>query len=156
MLLGALSVTRVIVDIFPAINIPIVHVGDLADVTGGANSDRKVKAKVACTSNELDPRPRTLFVELNLDNADHFLVPGSLAYVIFHVPVRSYPEVPMAGLIVRDTRTMIADLVSGQTVHLRPVTVANTDGIWAALSDGATVGQRVAINLSDEVCDGGR
>jgi hypothetical protein len=62
----------------------------------------------------------------------------------------------VAGLLVRGTRTMIADLGSDQTVHLRPVTVANTDGIKASLSEGATIGQRVAINLPDEVGDGGR
>jgi hypothetical protein len=97
-----------------------------------------------------------LFVELDVDNADHFLVPGSFAYVTLHIPVHPYPEVPVAGLIVRGTRTMIADLGSDQTVHLRPVTVATTDGINASLADGATVGQRVAINLPDEVTDGGR
>jgi len=36
------------------------------------------------------------------------------------------------------------------------VTVANSDGINAALAEGATVGQHVAINLPDEVSDGGR
>jgi hypothetical protein len=41
-------------------------------------------------------------------------------------------------------------------VHFRPVTVANTDGIHALLAQGATIGQRVAINLPDEVSDGGR
>jgi HlyD family secretion protein len=97
-----------------------------------------------------------LFVELDVDNQDHFLVPGAFAYVTLHVPVHSYPEVPVAGLIVRGTRTMIADLDTDQTVHLRPVTVASTDGIRASLADGATVGQRVAINLPDEVGDGGR
>jgi RND family efflux transporter MFP subunit len=137
-------------------DVPFVHVGDVADVTDGANSDRKVKARIARTSNELDTRTRTLFVELDVDNAGNFLVPGSFAYVTLHIPVRSYPEVPVAGLIVRGTRTMIADLGSDQTVHLRPVTVANTDGIKASLSEGATIGQRVAINLPDEVGDGGR
>ncbi len=42
---------------------------------------RKVQAKIARTSGELDPRTRTLFVELEVDNKDHFLVPGSFAYV---------------------------------------------------------------------------
>ena len=95
-------------------------------------------------------------MELDVDNTDHFLVPGSFAYVTLHIPVHSYPEIPVAGLIVRGTRTMIADLDSDQTVHLRPVTVANSDGIHALLAQGATVGQRVAINLPDEVSDGGR
>jgi membrane fusion protein (multidrug efflux system) len=137
-------------------DVPFVHVGDLADVADGSDASRKIQARIARTSNELDPRTRTLFVELDVDNADHFLVPGSFAYVTLHIPVRSYPEVPVAGLIVRGTRTMIADYGSDQTVHLRPVTVASTDGIRAMLSEGATVGQRVAINLPDEVGDGGR
>jgi RND family efflux transporter MFP subunit len=149
--------SRLRVDVFvEQRDVPFVHVGDIADVTDGANADRKVTARIARTSNELDPRTRTLFVELDVDNADHFLVPGSFAYVTLHIPVQSYPEIPVAGLIVRGTRTMIADLDSDQTVHLRPVTVANTDGIYASLAKGATIGQRVAINLPDEVSDGGR
>jgi membrane fusion protein (multidrug efflux system) len=149
--------TRLRVDVYvEQRDVPFVHVGDLADVTDGANSERVVKARIARTSNELDPRTRTLFVELDVDNADQFLVPGSFAYVTLHIPVPSYPQIPVAGLIVRGTRTMIADLGSDQTVHLRPVKVASTDGIRAMLSEGATVGQKVAINLPDEVNDGGR
>jgi membrane fusion protein, multidrug efflux system len=149
--------SRLRVDVFvEQRDVPFVHVGDLADVADGANSDRKVTAKIARTSHELDSRTRTLFVELDVDNTDHFLVPGSFAYVTLHIPVQSYPEVPVSGLIVRGSRTMIADLGGDQTVHLRPVTVANTDGIKASLAQGATVGQRVAINLPDEVGDGGR
>jgi RND family efflux transporter MFP subunit len=137
-------------------DVPFVHVGDLADVTDGANSARKVKARITRTSNELDPRTRTLFVELDVDNKDHFLVPGSFAYVTLHIPVQSYPEIPVTGLIVRGTRTFVADVGDDQVVHLLPVTVARTDGIHAALADGAKPGLRVAINLPDEVGDGGR
>jgi multidrug efflux pump subunit AcrA (membrane-fusion protein) len=137
-------------------DVPFVHVGDLADVADGANSERKMQARIARTSNELDPRTRTLFVELEVDNQDHFLVPGSFAYVTLHVPVNSYPEVPVSGLIVRGTRTFVADVGGDNTVHLLPVTVARTDGIRASLAEGATIGQRVALNLPDEVGDGGR
>jgi RND family efflux transporter MFP subunit len=137
-------------------DVPFVHVGDVADVTDGANSSRKKAARIARTSDELDPRTRTLFVELEVDNSDHFLVPGAFAYVTLHVPIQSYPEVPMAGLIVRGTRTFIADVAGDQTVHLRPVTVVGTDGTNASLSEGATAGQRIALNLPDDVGDGGR
>lgn len=136
-------------------DVPFVHAGDIADIADGANADRKREARIARTSDELDPRTRTLFVELEVDNTDRFLLPGSFAYVTLHVPVPSYPEIPVAGLIVRGTRTMVADVDSRQLVHLRPVNVASTDGIRAMLSDGATVGQHIAINLPDEVGDGG-
>ncbi|HET6309291.1 MAG TPA: efflux RND transporter periplasmic adaptor subunit [Rhodopila sp.] len=148
--------SRLRVDVFvEQRDVPFVHVGDVADVADGANSARKVQARIARTSDELDPRTRTLFVELDVDNKDRFLVPGSFAYVTLHVPLQSYPEIPVAGLVVRGTSTMIANLDNDQTVHLRPVTVAQTDGIHALLAQGATVGQPVAINLPDEVSDGG-
>ncbi|MGA9010877.1 MAG: efflux RND transporter periplasmic adaptor subunit, partial [Acetobacteraceae bacterium] len=100
-------------------DVPFVHVGDLADVTDGANPDRKVKARIARTSDQLDPRTRTLFVELEVDNSEDFMVPGSFAYVTLHVPVQSYPEIPVAALIVRGTNTFIANVGKDSTVRMQ-------------------------------------
>jgi len=137
-------------------DVPYVHVGDMADVSDASNAARHVRARVARTSDQLDPRTRTLFVELDVDNSENFLVPGSFAYVTLHVPLTSYPEIPVAALITRGTRTFIADVNNDSLVHLKPVKVANTDGAIASLADGAAVGDRVAINLPDGVSDGGR
>ncbi len=137
-------------------DVPFVHVGDLADVTDGANPDRKVKARIARTSDQLDPRTRTLFVELEVDNSEDFMVPGSFAYVTLHVPVQSYPEIPVAALIVRGTNTFIANVGKDSTVRMQPVKVATTDGMVASLADGARIGESVVLNLPDEVSDGSR
>jgi RND family efflux transporter MFP subunit len=137
-------------------DVPFVHVGDLADVTDGSNPDRKVQAPIARTAEQLDPRTRTLFVELDVDNTNGFLMPGSFAYVTLHVPVPSYPEVPVTGLVVRGTNTFIANVGPDSTVKLQPVKVANTDGMRASLAEGGRVGERVALNLPDEVGDGSR
>jgi RND family efflux transporter MFP subunit len=149
--------TRLRVDIYVAQrDVPFVHVGDTADVADAANPDNKLQARIARTSEVLDQRTRTLFVELDLDNRDHTLIPGSFAYVTLHVPLHSYPEVPVAGLVVRGSNTFVADVDADSQVHLRPVKVASTDGIKASLSDGATVGTRIALNLPDGVVDGSR
>ncbi|HEY1797950.1 MAG TPA: efflux RND transporter periplasmic adaptor subunit [Stellaceae bacterium] len=137
-------------------DVPYIHVGDTADVADGANSARKVTAKITRTSGELDQRTRTLFVELEVDNTDHFLVPGSFAYVTLHVPVESYPEVPATGLVVRGTRTFIASIADDLTVHMLPVTVAHTDGTNASLSEGAAIGLRIALNPPDEIAEGSK
>jgi membrane fusion protein (multidrug efflux system) len=137
-------------------DVPYVHVGDMADVTDGSNPDRKVRARIARSSDQLDPRSRTLFVELDVDNSEGFLVPGAFAYVILHVPVAAYPEIPVAALILRGTNTFIANVSSDNLVHLRPVKVATTDGLRASLAEGAQVGDRVALNLPDEVGDGSK
>ena len=137
-------------------DVPYVHVGDMADVTDGANPDRKVRARIARTSDQLDPRTRTLFTELDVDNSEGFLVPGSFAYVTLHVPVPSYPEIPVAGLLVRGTNTFIAAVSADSMVRLQPVKVATTDGTRVSLAEGGRVGERVALNLPDEVSDGSR
>ena len=149
--------SRLRVDIYVAQrDVPFVHVGDTAEVADAANPDRKMQARVARTAEVLDQRTRTLAVELDLDNRDHLLIPGSFTYVTLHVPLRSYPEVPVAGLVVRGTNTFIADVDADSLVHLRPVKVASTDGINASLADGAAVGAWVALNLPDGVGDGSR
>jgi membrane fusion protein, multidrug efflux system len=137
-------------------DVPYVHVGDLADVADGANPDRKVRARISRTAEQLDPRTRTLFVELEVDNSNGFLVPGAFAYVTLHVPVPSYPEIPVAGLVVRGANTFIANVRTDSTVNLQPVKVATTDGMRASLAEGGHVGERVALNLPDEVGDGSR
>lgn len=133
-----------------------VKVGDAAEVSDGTDATRKVRATIARTSGQLDPRTRTLFVELDVDNADHFLVPGSFASVTLHLPVKGYPELPVAGLLVRGATTYVAGVDDDGRVRLRPVKVASSDGIKVGLVDGAKVGDRVAINLPDEVADGAR
>ena len=137
-------------------DVPFVHVGDMADVSDGSNPDRKVRARIARSSDQLDPRTRTLFVELDVDNSEGFLVPGAFAYVNLHVPVAAFPEIPVAALILRGSNTFIANVGGDNLVHLRQVKVATTDGLRAALAEGAQVGERVALNLPDEVGDGGR
>lgn len=137
-------------------DVPYVHVGDLAEVADGANPDRKVNARIARTSDQLDPRTRTLFTELEVDNTNGFLVPGSFVYVTLHVPIPSYPELPMAGLVLRGTNTFVAAVNADGVVRLQPVKVATTDGVRVGLAEGAKVGDRVALNLPDEVTDGSR
>ena len=137
-------------------DVPYVHVGDVADVADAANASRHVRARIARTSDQLDPRTRTLFVELDVDNSENFLVPGSFAYVTLHAPIASYPEIPIAALITRGAKTFVADVSKDSLVHLQAVKIANTDGIVASVADGAKVGDRVALNLPDEVTDGGR
>jgi membrane fusion protein, multidrug efflux system len=137
-------------------DVPFVHVGDVADVSDGSHSDRKVKAKVARTSGQLDPRTRTLFVELDVDNSGNFLVPGSFAYVTLHVPIESYPEIPAAALITRGVNTFVANVGDDKVVHIVPVRLARSDGMMIGLREGATVGQNVALNVPDEIVEGSK
>jgi hypothetical protein len=58
--------------------------------------------------------------------------------------------------LTRGTGMFIADVGDENLVHISPVTLANSDGTRASLKTGATVGQKIAVNLPDEVSDGSR
>jgi len=149
--------SRVRVDVYLSqADVPFVHVGDIADVTDAANEDRVVKARVARTADQLDPRTRTLLVELEVDNRDHSLVPGSFVYVTLHAPVHSYPQIPVGSLLIRSGQAFVADVGDDGIAHLRPVKVASTDGAMVSLAGGVRIGEQVAVNLPDEVADGSR
>jgi membrane fusion protein (multidrug efflux system) len=136
-------------------DVPFVHVGDQAEIVDASNPDRRIMASVSRMTGELDAKMRTMLVEVNIDNTETFLVPGSFAYVVLHVPVKTYPQVPVAGLIVRGADAVVAT-VENETVRFKTVKIASTDGSVANLSEGIQVGERIAINLPDEVTNGSR
>jgi RND family efflux transporter MFP subunit len=137
-------------------DVAAVHVGDVAEVADSSNPDRRVTARLSRTVGTLDPRTRTLYVEIDVDNRDGFLLPGSFAYVTLKVPVASQPQIPVSALLQRGGTAMVALPDADGVVHLRPVKVASTDGVMINIAEGVVPGERVAINVPNEVTDGAR
>jgi RND family efflux transporter MFP subunit len=135
---------------------PYVHVGDLAEVEDAANPSRKITAHVSRTSGELDPKTRTLLVEIDVNNPKDFFVGGSFAYVTLHLKVPSSPQVPLNALVLRDNKQFIAVPDATNTVHFRPVQVESTDGATVRIASGLKTGEKVVVNVPDEVSDGSR
>jgi hypothetical protein len=82
-------------------------------------------------------------------------VPGSFAYVTLHVKVQSYPQIPVTALLTRSNENVVA-VLEDNVVRFRPVKVASTDGATVSLADGLKPGERIAINVPDEVTNGSR
>ena len=137
-------------------DVPFVKAGDMAEISDAADSRRVIRAPISRTSGQLDPRTRTLFVEIDVDNASRFLIPGSFAYVTLHVPLESRPEIPVEALMIRGGNPQVAVVDNDGIVKLRAVTVAQTDGVKVRVADGLKVGERVALNLPDELGDASR
>jgi len=133
-----------------------VHVGDVADVVDAANPGRKITARVSRTSGELDPRTRTLLVEIDVQNPKDFFVGGSFAYVTLHLQVPPVPQVPLNSLVLRDNKQYVAVPDDKDIVHFHPVQVESTDGNIVRIASGLTAGEKVVVNVPDEVADGSR
>ena len=135
-------------------DVAAVHIGDVAEVVDASDPDRHVTARLTRTAGSLDPRTRTLYVEIEVDNRDGFLLPGSFAYVTLKVPLTSRPRIPVAALLQRGGVTEVALTGDDGIVHLRPVKVASTDGMMVDVAEGVSPGDKVALNVPNEVTEG--
>ncbi len=137
-------------------DVPLVHVGDAAEVVDAANPERRVAAKVSRTAGELDQRTRTLLVEVDVDNSRDFLVAGSFVYVTLRVSVPSYPQIPVGALVMRGAEPYVAVVGEDGRVKFRAVKLGPTDGSLVAVTEGLQPGELVARDVPDEVTDGSR
>jgi RND family efflux transporter MFP subunit len=137
------------------VDVPFVRVGDVAEVSDASNSERRKTVTITRMTGELDQRTRTMLIEVHVDNKDRFFVPGSFAYVTLRVPIKSYPQVPLTALLKRGNELLVA-VLDNDIVRFRPVTIASTDGNTVRVADGLEPGEKVAINLPEDVTNGSR
>jgi RND family efflux transporter MFP subunit len=136
-------------------DVPYVKLGDVAEVSDASNPERKKTAAITRMTGELDAKTRTMLIEVHLDNADGFFVPGSFAYVTVSVSVESYPQIPVTALLTRGNENLVA-VLENDLVRFRTVKVASTDGATVSLAEGLKPGEKIAINVPDEVTNGSR
>lgn len=137
-------------------DVSAVKVGDEAEIIDAANPDRRRKAKISRTAGTLDPRTRTLFVELDIDNSDQFLVPGSFVNVSLRIPVKSFPQIPVSAMMQRGGTQQVAVIGEDSTIKFRPIKVASTDGALINIAEGLKVGERVGLNVSSDLVEGSK
>ena len=135
-------------------DVAAIHIGDEVEIIDASDRDRRRKAKISRTVGTLDPRTRTLFIEMDLENRDNFLVPGSFTYAVLRVPVASFPQIPVAALNQRGGVQQVAVVGEDAVVKFRPVKIASTDGVVINIAEGVKPGEKVALNVPNEVSDG--
>src|SRR5205823_115504 len=101
------------------VDAPFVQIGHTVEVADAENPARIRSGSVTRMNGELDAKSRTMLAEVNLDNADGFLVPGSFAYVTLHVPVKPYPQIPVTALITRGDTSFVA-VLNNDVVRFKP------------------------------------
>ncbi len=137
-------------------DVSAIKPGDEADIIDASNTERRRTARISRTAGSLDPRTRTLFIEIDLDNKDNFLVPGSFVQVVLKVPVTSYPQIPVNAVLQRGPNTVVAVVGTDETVRFRPIRVASTDGIVSNVADGLKPGEKVGLNVPNDVIEGAK
>jgi RND family efflux transporter MFP subunit len=116
---------------------------------------RTYAARTVRTSNALDPTLRTLQVELQLDNANHEVLPG--AYAEVHFKLAGDPQtlrLPANTVLFRAAGLQVATIDAGNHVKLKSIVQGRDFGNSIEVLSGIEADDRVVINPSDSITDG--
>jgi RND family efflux transporter MFP subunit len=132
---------------------PFVKTGDTVTLLEDERPAQRVPATITRVAGALDPRTRTMQCEVDIDNRQWHLIPGTFVHVRVEVSVTPSPTVPDDALVTRDGTPHVA-IVEGGRVHYRPVEVGNDDGattrILSGLSGGETIGMNVPVEIDED------
>jgi RND family efflux transporter MFP subunit len=117
----------------PEADAAAVAVGTSAQFTVSTYPGQKLTAKVARVAHEIDPKTRTMAVELDFDNAGEKLVPGAYAEVLWPVH-RDAPSlfVPPSAIATTTERMFVDRVTDGKIEQV-------------AVGRGATMGDLVEV-----------
>lgn len=135
-----------------------VHVGDPAEVSlpggGVAAGAGAIIGKVTRLASQLDARTRMMLIEVDLDNREGRIVPGSFVSIVLTLKTPPSVEVPVEALVIRDRKPFVSSVTADQKLKLRPVTLLSHDGAHVRVTSGLDVGELVALNVGESVPDG--
>ena len=117
--------------------------------------DRKFDATIATTAHAIDPKSRTLLVELLADNKDGLLAPGAFTRVHFEIP--SDPNIltiPASALVYRDNDMQVAVVGLDNRIALKKVRIARDLGTEVEITGGLSQGERIVANPPNSIGDG--
>ncbi|MDQ0392707.1 efflux RND transporter periplasmic adaptor subunit [Labrys monachus] len=144
---------RVFVDV-PQSEAQDIRNGQPAEIRTSASAGRVFRGTVARTAASIDQKTRTLRVEVDIPNADHALVSGLYVSVTFRVPSDGAAQLPAAALIFRSGGAEVAMIGKRSDVEFRNVTISRDDGATVDVSSGVSVGDKIALNVGNQIADG--
>jgi RND family efflux transporter MFP subunit len=135
-----------------------VRVGTPVEISVPGQPDLRLNARVTRTSGQLDPRTRTLLTEIDFDNHDRRILPGSFVLVTLRLPEprRAGVELPAETLVLRNGQPFVAVVESDGRLHFRPVRLGSDDGVHVQVLEGVRPGDRVVLNPGESLADGAR
>jgi RND family efflux transporter MFP subunit len=113
------------------------------------------EADTVRTSNALDPSARTLQVELQLDNRESQLFPGSYTEVHFKLPSNTETlRLPANTILFRADGLQVAVVQSEGTIKIKKVVQGRDFGKTVEILTGLDPSDAVVVNPPDSIEDG--
>ncbi len=152
--LDVADLSRVRIFVYPG-QLDAAHIKEGDKVTFWTDDDpgHKREAPVVRTTHSLEPRTRTMLVEVDADNADESVHPGSFVHVELSIPAGAALLMPADAIVIRGGKPQAATVKDGH-VHYVPVDVTDDDGVSVWIGSGVHAGDDVVLHPSDDVLEG--
>jgi RND family efflux transporter MFP subunit len=130
--------------------------GYAVDITLTEKPDLHIKGNVTRIAGELDEHTRMMTVEIDVDNRDQKIIPGSFVQVHITGPLdkNAKIEVPSTALVFHKDNAMVAVVGNDSTVHFKTVKVGENSGDKTTILEGLSDGDRVALSVGESVMEG--
>jgi RND family efflux transporter MFP subunit len=145
---------RIFVDAPQSVAAQLMSPGVTAVITSAGEQNFRIEGKVARTAKAINPKTRTIRVEIDVPNPDHSLVTGMYVRAEFELPASASVQIPAAALLYRPSGPQVAVIDKTGAVDFRDVTIASDDGNVVAINSGLEVDDEVALNLSSQIAAG--
>jgi membrane fusion protein, multidrug efflux system len=132
---------------------PFVRLGDHVTIWQDELPAKRVPGTVTRIAGALDPRTRTMQVEVDLDNRTWKLLPGTFAHVEVQIAEPRSPLIPDEAIVIRDGKTMVAEIKDSRA-HYQPVTLGYNDGQGVRVLSGLSGGETIGIDVPVEIAEG--
>jgi RND family efflux transporter MFP subunit len=113
-----------------------------------------LKDKVSRQAGELDPKTRMELVEIDRDNADRSIIPGSFVQVHLKGPAISHLQIPSDALVIRGSKYYAAVIDSNNTLHFQQIQIGDNTGINVIVLSGLEKNETVGLNIGDNLVEG--
>jgi RND family efflux transporter MFP subunit len=129
--------------------------GQTAELRLPQHPNQALQAVVVTSAHAIDPTSRTLLVELQIDNANGELQPGTYAQVHFKLPNNpNIMRLPTSALLFREDGLRVATVGPDDKVFLKPVTIGRDLGTEVEISSGLTATDKIIDSPSDSIAEG--
>ena len=124
------------------------------DILFFENVGKKIPATVTRISGELDPKTRMMLTEVDLDNSDNKVIPGSFVQVLIQSPGAPRLQIPREGLIIKEGKYFVAMITANSTLHFQQVKIGENTGDRITILEGIAEGETLALNIGDSLEEG--
>jgi membrane fusion protein (multidrug efflux system) len=118
---------------------------------------RTFNGAVTRTAGAIDPASRTLRAEIDVNNADDSILPGSYAYIHLNaVSAQPHVSIPVSAIVFRPDGAQVATVNAAERVSMQDITIGRDFGTRVEVLSGLNGHERVIANPNDAIESGDR